>query len=301
MPAMIYGEDCHQLISHQPTSANLPPRVNEVHVFGGLMFQNAHFPERMEVASHTHEFAGLYYIMRGTLIETCRNRMHTLTPGTLIYQPIHEIHAICIAPGTRIFQIGMGSVWVDRIQQYAPLSDVSAELHGGPPLWLIRRLYHEFECYADLSPLLLEGLTLELLAAVSSYETGQIDPPLPRWLRQTQDLLHAHFAENLSPTAIAGRVGVHPAHLMRGFRQYFHCTVGDYVRRLRIEFARHQLVASDLPVSQVALEAGFADQSHFCRTFKATTGMTPAEYRNSSSRNPQTRNATLIQDSGMTS
>jgi len=281
---------------HQLASADVSPGENAIHTFGGLMFQNARFPERMEIASHTHEFAGLYFVLNGALKETCRNQTRIFTSGTLIYHPIHEVHAICIAPGTQIFQVGMDSAWLNRIQQYAPLSKVPIEFQAGIPLWLSRRLYHEYEFCPPLSPLMLEGLTMELLAAISSDRANRADLALPHWLRQTRDLLHTHFAENMTPDLIAGMVGVHPAHLMRGFRHHFHCTVGDYVRRLRVEFACHQLVASDLPVSLIALEAGFADQSHFCRTFKASTGMSPAEYRKISSCKPRARDATLVQD-----
>ena len=74
-------------------------------------------------------------------------------------------------------------------------------------------------------------------------------------------------------------MGIHPSHLMESFRQHYHCTLGDYVRQLRIEYATHLLSASDLPASQIAHTAGFADQSHFCRTFKRLTGMTPTEFK----------------------
>jgi AraC family transcriptional regulator len=50
---------------------------------------------------------------------------------------------------------------------------------------------------------------------------------------------------------------------------------------LRIEDACRRLATSDAPLVAIALDAGFADQSHFAKTFKRQTGMTPAEYRRS--------------------
>ena len=84
--------------------------------------------------------------------------------------------------------------------------------------------------------------------------------------------------------ALAAAVGVHPSHLMRAFRQHHGCTVGEYVRRLRLEYACHLLSTTATSLTQTALDAGFAGQSHFNRAFKAFTGMTPSEFRGLSGR-----------------
>jgi AraC family transcriptional regulator len=51
------------------------------------------------------------------------------------------------------------------------------------------------------------------------------------------------------------------------------------VRRLRIEEAARRFAAGAVPLVEVALDAGFADQAHFSRVFKQVTGLTPGEYR----------------------
>jgi AraC family transcriptional regulator len=85
-------------------------------------------------------------------------------------------------------------------------------------------------------------------------------------------------------------VGVHPAHLARVFRQQYGCTLGDYVRRLRVEFACRRMTTGDTPLVEIALAAGFADQSHFTKTFKSLVGITPAEFqRQFRPRNADTR------------
>jgi AraC family transcriptional regulator len=72
---------------------------------------------------------------------------------------------------------------------------------------------------------------------------------------------------------------VHPVYLACAFRRHYRSTVGEYVRRLRVEFACRELSATRAPLAQVALAAGFADQSQFSRTFKRVVGLTPTEYR----------------------
>jgi AraC family transcriptional regulator len=78
---------------------------------------------------------------------------------------------------------------------------------------------------------------------------------------------------------LAREVSVHPAHLARAFRQQFGTSVGGYVRRLRLDWAAAELERSETALAAIALAAGFADQSHFTRSFRRYTGFTPGAYR----------------------
>ena len=131
----------------------------------------------------------------------------------------------------------------------------------------------------ELSPLIVEGLTSEILGEAARFSLSKREPGPPSWLEQARELLHDQFHEHLTLAQVAGSVGVHETHLSREFRRYYRSTVGEYIRHLRIEFACHKLSTSETPLSAIALAAGFTDQSHFARTFKLRTGMSPATYR----------------------
>jgi AraC family transcriptional regulator len=141
-------------------------------------------------------------------------------------------------------------------------------------------LFEECRRQDDVSPLAVEGLALELLAECSrsQFEIPHRQPP--RWLDQVRELLHDRFSENLSLGEVAAAAGISSDHLTRLFRQFHGCTVGEHVRRLRVEFACRQLAGSNLPLAEIALAAGFTDQSHFTKTFKRLMGVTPAVFRN---------------------
>ena len=74
-------------------------------------------------------------------------------------------------------------------------------------------------------------------------------------------------------------MGVHPAHLARCFKREYGQTVGEYARALRLEWAAEQLALDDASLAEIALGAGFADQSHFTRAFRQHAGVTPGRYR----------------------
>jgi AraC family transcriptional regulator len=90
----------------------------------------------------------------------------------------------------------------------------------------------------------------------------------PRWLARAEELLRAHAFTQRRLGEVAAQVGVHPVHLQRVFRAHHGMSMGAYQRRLRLDWAARMLVSSEQPIVDIALEAGFADHSHFTRSFQ---------------------------------
>jgi len=207
------------------------------------------------------------------------NKQRGCKPSTLVFHPAEEIHADqFLDQGGQLFRLEIQSSWIERIHPYSTVLTHAAEFTGGPMVSLVTKLYRE--CYQpdSVSPLAVEGLALEMIAEMSRRQIHSERNP-PRWIDQARDFLHEHFAEKLNPTAIAGQLGVHPVHLARSFRQTYGCTMGEYLRQLRVEIAARHLSTSDASIVDIGALIGFADQSHFSKTFKRLTGYTPAQYR----------------------
>ena len=259
----------------------------------GVFFQASDYADDLRMPFHTDDYAHFVFNLQGKVTEVRRNRTHHSGPGSLTFLPRGEPHGCHFHGGVKTFQIILEPQWVERVQQSSALLDTPRDYENGIPVALAMRLYHEFQHRDNLAPLMLEGMMLELLATMSRHATNDPESHLPHWLRKTCDLLHDRFTESLSLNEIAASVGVHPSHLMAGFRQQYHCTVGEYVRRLRVQYASDLLATSNLTASQIAHAAGFADQSHFCRTFKQLTGMTPTQFQKASGHRPCLRQETL--------
>ncbi|MBA2673651.1 AraC family transcriptional regulator, partial [Ramlibacter sp.] len=98
----------------------------------------------------------------------------------------------------------------------------------------------------------------------------------PRQLRRVREHVDAHLAENLSLELLAGVAGLSPSHFKTLFKRSVGVPAYEYVIRQRVQRARALLLRRDLPASQVALEAGFAHQSHMARCMKRVLGLTPS-------------------------
>jgi len=100
-----------------------------------------------------------------------------------------------------------------------------------------------------------------------------------RSVRRACEYLNAHFSESLTLAQVARAAGVHPVYLGHIFREEFGETLGEYLNRIRVHAAAERLAHSESPLSSVALEFGFYDQSHFTRIFRQLTGTTPGMFR----------------------
>ena len=101
----------------------------------------------------------------------------------------------------------------------------------------------------------------------------------PQWLKRAREIVETRFLEPLSVSEIATAVGVHMVHLSREFHRYNRCTLGQLIRRRRVEHACHLLTYSNINLAEIALACCFSDQSDFSKVFKDHLGITPAKFR----------------------
>ena len=254
-------------------------RLAERHVADFYLAETI-YPPRFKIPRHSHVNASLYLVLQGTSTEIHRGKSSECKPLSIIFTPPGETHSEHYHDvGGRCFILEIAPRWIDRAREYSIRLEAESSFYGGPLAWLCLRLHKEFRNLDEASPLAIEGLALEIMAAVSRQPVKGSGRAAPRWLLQTRELLHARFSENLTLNDLAQPVGVHPVHLATVFRHHYRRTVGEYVRHLRIEFACQRIIKTDVTLVEVALAAGFADQSHFSKTFKQVTGMSPASFR----------------------
>lgn len=247
----------------------------------GLILSESIYPPDTKIARHSHGHPYFCILLQGAYTETYGGQSRVCKPSTVIFHPVGEQHSNqFLSKGGHLFRVEIKRQLLERISQCSTALSEPADFTGGLPARLASKLYQEFRQPDEVSSLVIEGLTLEMAAEVARRRRQGIPVRVaPPWLKRARELIHAQFSESLELADIAKPVGVHPLHLARVFRRFHGCTVGEYIRRLRVDYAAHQLSTSDSPLAVVAVAAGFTDQSHFSKAFKLLTGMTPSRYR----------------------
>jgi AraC family transcriptional regulator len=247
---------------------------------GGLTLAEVQYAAGQRVHRHIHPHARFVLLLSGGITEIRGDDTQTYGPSTLLFRRGDEPHAYMVGrTGATCLIVDVAEEWQARARLHAPVLEQSAAFRGGFVLHLAHRLYGEFRLRDEVSRLAIESITLGVLAEASRRAAQATERPAPSWLQQARALVDTHFSKPLPLVEVARRVGVHPVHLARTFRRVHRITFAGYVRHVRIEFARRELEASVTPLGDIAVAAGFCDQSHFSRLFKRYTGQTPAEYR----------------------
>lgn len=236
-------------------------------------------PAYSRLPSHAHGAASICLTLTGQGIEHINGASIVAEAGCVITRAPKLKHSDQYgAVPHRGLMIELEDKWLNACRHFLSVFEGHRFFTGGPVPALALRIYRESRVKDTIAPIIVEGLMLELLGHASR---SLIKSPirLPGWLIQARDLLHERFNDSLNLMEIAAIVGVHPTHLARTFKKHYRTTVGEYVRRLRLDWATRRLSETEDTIADIASAAGFYDQSHFSHLFKQHTGYTPAEFR----------------------
>lgn len=245
----------------------------------GLILSDLVHHEGKLLPAHSHELGFFSLLLDGGYKEFYRTRTINYDPMTITWHPPGISHRDEIGQkGGKFFTVEVQNSWLDRLREFAAVPESLYDCSGGELVWLAMRLYREHHEAQLASPLVIEGVMLEMLAIATRQQMPNEKRP-PAWLNRVIEQLHAEFQQNLTTGDLAAEAGVHPVHLAAVFRQFHNQTVGEYQQQLRVQFASKLLVNRELSLSEIAQVAGFSDQSHLTRIFKRFSGMTPGAFR----------------------
>jgi AraC-like DNA-binding protein len=206
---------------------------------------------------HSHAQLSIGAILEGQTCCTCNGEPFTLYPGDLIVIPAHMPHSCNPVAG--------------QPRSYHMLY---LETDHQPALKVIRSeaLFRQYLT-------VVETLSATAIDRFLALLTARPTPPVP--LRPTSLALQQTLRHSLqtppSLDALAQRFSLRKETLIRTFKRDTGLTPGTFLNVTRIEFAKARLRAGD-DIADVSYQSGFADQSHFHKTFVSYTAATPRQY-----------------------
>jgi AraC family transcriptional regulator len=238
---------------------------------GGFVFTQYEYRAGLSLPAHEHESAYISMPLAGAYHERVGTTLRSCVAGQPVFHPAAERHADRFSDaGATIFSIEIDGRWIARLRDCGVGIDRRMDLSRPAVAQRARHLVRLLASPA-VSPLRIDAAAVDLLAAVVPPARGLP----PRWMKRVEEALRE---TRPSLDDLASIAGVHAVHLARTFRAVHGCSVGEYVRRQRIERAL-DLLRTDESLVSIALSCGFADQSHFTRELRRATGLTPRQWR----------------------
>lgn len=252
-------------------------RTADVHGFRVLA---AVFPAGLSLPPHIHDRPTLAVLLDGEFHKDLASQAQDCRRYSVVSEPAGERHSNRFGPrGARVLLLQPAPKSDARLAGWRRLFDAPSLFLDANIADLARRAARELLEPDDLSPLALEALGMELFVAAGRNARAHDQRRAPGWLSTLEELLHARFTEHLCMQSLAADIGRHPVHVARVFRAHHGMTIAGYVRHLRVAWAQEQLRQPGRAAAEVALAAGFADQSHFIRAFRRVVGRPPGAWK----------------------
>lgn len=162
-------------------------------------------------------------------------------------------------------------ILLDRQQNAAHLQ---MALRCGAIDYLVKPLQTE-ECQAAIHRAIVSLNQVSLLY-VNSIDAGE---DKRKAAHKMIGYIHQHYKEDISLEQLADQMHFHSTYVSRIFTEVIGMSFTRYVQYYRIEQAKKKLKLTNLKVSEIAEEVGYANLTYFSRVFKKITHYTPNEYR----------------------
>jgi AraC family transcriptional regulator len=243
----------------------------------GFIITENSFENGLDIPLHEHVYAHFTVVLSGGFTEFYPGATLECPPGSILLVPAGRQHRDQIWPG------GAHTLGIELSPKLYQRVDEATGVLREPRVTTeaqrkIDRIYAEFRSVDPASLLAIEALCMDVLVTIARAQTKN-DATEPTWMPGLMEHLHQCFRDNISLAQVAEAAAISESHLARTFRRAHGCTVGEYIRWLRLEETKTELRDSTKSVAEIGVEAGFYDQAHYSRAFRAAYGVSPSAYR----------------------
>jgi AraC family cel operon transcriptional repressor len=273
------------------TSAKIPRlRLGKIVAPGdyGIISRPRH-SRRRPLQPHRHDFAEIFWVNEGEGVHEVNGRRARLRPGDLCCIHQDDTHSIDV-PGDAtlvITNVAFPAEVVDWLRRrYFPgesrwfwADDRTRSGHADAPRLHALNTAADRLAAAPRDRLHFEFFLLGVFAELDGPHGEEALSGAPDWLAEACRRLREPAALAEGVAALFRLAGRSPEHVARVTRATLGMTPSEYVNRLRIEQAAFQLRMTSRPVTEIALDAGYQNLSHFFHVFRRLQGMSPRRYR----------------------
>lgn len=244
----------------------------------GIILTKSDYEHNSSIPKHYHNNPYFCYVLDGHYTEHFFQNIITCTKGDIIFHPKETEHYNLFKhTAVSCFNIEFSGQWQEKFFD-SPIGQNKIVSQALPELQMLtRKIYNEFMGIDNLSSLMIEGLTTEMMILFKRESKQQIASPY--YLNKVISFIKENYHQKITLSELADYIKVSPEYLVRVFKKSFHCTIGEYIRQVRIKHACKLLNQTDYEIVEVAKATGFLDKSHFTRVFKRITGTTPLTFK----------------------
>ncbi|MFH6992708.1 helix-turn-helix transcriptional regulator [Flavobacterium sp. FlaQc-48] len=242
----------------------------------GIAVVETEYKNKVYEGWHSHNNAHITLFLKGGTTEKRKNFSENVGPGSLLFYHSDELHLNqdTLFPSKNI-NIEIEDHLLKELELTEAIIEKSVQ-HTALTKFLILKIFKECQVADAFSGDTIQMLFVQLSNANTHLERFEKSP---FWVKSLNELLNDSWNENPGLQDLAQVLNVNPITISKHFPKYFGCTLGEYMRRMKINRSLALIQSSDHNLTEIGFQCGFADQSHFIRTFKNQTGFLPKQFQ----------------------
>lgn len=242
----------------------------------GIAVVETEYKSKVYEGWHSHNNAHITLFLKGGTAEKRKNSSSLVRPGSLLFYHSDELHLNqdTLFPSKNI-NIEIEEDTLKELQITEAIIEKSVK-NTTLTKFLILKIFKECQIADTFS-----SDTINMLFAQLSNSTTHLEKfeKSPFWIKNLKELLNDCWNENPNLQDLAKILNLNPITISKHFPKYFGCTLGEYMRRIKINHSLSLIQSSETTLTEISFQCGFADQSHFIRTFKNQTGFLPKQFQ----------------------
>ncbi|PBJ11484.1 AraC family transcriptional regulator [Flavobacterium sp. ACN6] len=242
----------------------------------GIAVVETEYQNKVYEGWHSHNNAHITLFLKGGTTEKRKNSTETVGSGSLLFYHSDELHLNqdTLFPSRNI-NIEIEEGLLKELQIDEAIIEKSIQ-NSTFTKFLILKIFKETQTADTFSNDTIKMLFSQLAATNNYLERYEKSP---FWVKSLNELLNDCWNENPNLQDLAQVLNLNPITISKHFPKYFGCTLGEYMRRIKVNRSLSLIQSQESNLTEISFQCGFADQSHFIRTFKNQTGFLPKQFQ----------------------
>jgi AraC family transcriptional regulator len=240
---------------------------------GGIILTETEYHNSVFEGWHSHENIHFSLIIKGGNREERKQRDMVVRPGTLLFYHQDELHRnLHTRHPSKNINLEISREFM-REYEIGENEIEKMSLHPDAGFNMLK-MYQEARQADHFSASSIQMVLLKLVS-----DTRKLPNKQPPWMKTIIEFLQDNWRERPGLDKLAQLAHVNCITVSKHFSKYMGCTLGEYMRKLKIQHALRLVHDSNMSLTEIAYHCGFADQSHFTRNFREQTKFLPKAYQ----------------------
>lgn len=232
---------------------------------------------------HWHDFLEFEIVIAGLLKYSSNNQTHTLGPGSAHILCLHDCHGLSTLEDTTLYCLHINTDLLDlEIAEQLRYNSFRCQFTPEEMGYIIPKLeFLEKESASNSAfhYLMIKSIVTEILILLLRKSTSNEALYTPQPIQKLTAYINTHFTNDITLDKAAAALSFSPGYLGKLIKRQMGYTFNEYLNMIRLKHACYLLQNTNLPVKEIAFQAGYNSSEYFLYVFKKNLLTTPSEYR----------------------